>query len=155
MPQAIAKLALVAVGGLGKVSNARERFRKMPPASAPKEEQRAVLRHNLHVMMLAHAQSIDETAVDLQRDNVARTRFDSRRFTGSTLTRDNLWRVRAPTLGIFGALDNLSHPSVYARINPCSSVKPDMRIEVIPDAGHWVQYEAADQVNRLLIDFLR
>jgi pimeloyl-ACP methyl ester carboxylesterase len=127
----------------------------MPPDSAPEEEKRAVLRHNLLVMMLAHPQSIDETTVDIQRDNVARTRFNSRRFTGSTLTRDALWKVRVRTLGIFGALDNLSHPSVYARINPCASVKPDMRIELIPNAGHWVQYEAADAVNRLLLDFFR
>jgi pimeloyl-ACP methyl ester carboxylesterase len=155
MPATIAKLALLAPGGLGRVSTAGERFRKMPPDSAPEEEKRAVLRHNLLVMMLAHPQSIDDTTVDIQRDNVARTRFNSRRFTGSTLTRDALWKVRVPTLGIFGALDNLSHPSVYARINPCASVKPDMRIELIPNAGHWVQYEAADAVNRLLIDFFR
>jgi 2-hydroxy-6-oxonona-2,4-dienedioate hydrolase len=154
-PELVSRLALLAPGGLGKVSNAGERFRKTPPDSAPEDAKREVLRHNLQVMMVAHPESIDEATVDIQRDNVARTRFNSRRFTGSTLTRDNLWKVRAPTLGIFGALDNLSYPSVYARINPCRSIKPDMRIEVIPDTGHWVQYEAADAVNRLLIEFFR
>ena len=155
MPESIEKLALVAPGGLGRVSNARSQFRKMPPDSAPEEEKRAVLRHNLLLMMFAHPQSVDDATIEIQRDNVARTRFDSRRFTGSTLTRDALWRVRTPTIGIFGARDNLSYPSVYARINPCRALKPDIRIEVIPGAGHWVQYEAAGEVDRLLIDFLR
>jgi pimeloyl-ACP methyl ester carboxylesterase len=31
----------------------------------------------------------------------------------------------------------------------------DMRLEVVPRAGHWVQYEAADAVNALLLDFFR
>jgi pimeloyl-ACP methyl ester carboxylesterase len=74
MPATITKLALLAPGGLGRVSNAGERFRKMPPDSAPEDEKRAVLRHNLLVMMLAHPQSIDETTVDIQRDNVAHFR---------------------------------------------------------------------------------
>jgi pimeloyl-ACP methyl ester carboxylesterase len=153
MPQTIEKLALVAPGGLGRVSNARSQFRKMPPDSAPDAEKRDVLRHNLLLMMLAHPQSVDDATIELQRDNVARTRFDSRRFTGSTYTRDALFRLRTPACAIFGALDNLSYPSVYARINPCASLRPEMPITVIPNAGHWVQYEAAPAVNKLLLDF--
>ena len=155
MPQTIEKLVLVAPGGLGRVSNAGSQFRKMPPESAPEAESREVLRHNLMLMMLAHPESLDDATVEIQRRNVARTRFNSRRFTGSTLTRDALWRVRTPAIAIFGAADNLSYPSVYARINPCRALKPDMRIEVIPGAGHWVQYEAAAEVDRLLIEFFR
>jgi 2-hydroxy-6-oxonona-2,4-dienedioate hydrolase len=153
MPQTIRKLALLAPGGLGRVSNAGSQFRKMPPDDAPEADKREVLRHNLLLMMLARPESIDEATLDIQRDNVLRTRFNSRRFTGSTLTREALPNLHTPTLGIFGALDNLSHPSVYARVDPCRSLKPDMRIELIPDTGHWVQYEAADAVNRLLIEF--
>ncbi|MCC7081282.1 MAG: alpha/beta fold hydrolase [Burkholderiales bacterium] len=155
MPQTIRKLALLAPGGLGRVSNAGSQYRKMPPGDAPEADKREVLRHNLALMMLARPESIDEATVDIQRDNVARTRFNSRRFTGSTLTREALPNLRTPTIGIFGALDNLSHPSVYARVDPCRSLKPDMRIELVPDTGHWVQYEAAEAVNRLLIEFFR
>ena len=153
MPQTIEKLALVAPGGLGRVNSAGSRLRRMPPDSASDDSKREVLRHNLLLMMLAHAESADDATVDIQRDNVARTRYDSRVFTGSHLTKESLWQVRAPTLAIFGALDNLSYPSVYARVIPCRSIKPDMRIELIADTGHWVQYEAAERVNRLLLDF--
>ena len=33
---------------------------------------------------------------------------------------------------------------------------PDLRMQVvIPGAGHWIQQERADEVNRLLLEFLR
>jgi pimeloyl-ACP methyl ester carboxylesterase len=30
------------------------------------------------------------------------------------------------------------------------NIQPDARFEVIPEAGHWVQYEAADRFNLIL-----
>lgn len=153
MPDTIRKLALLAPGGLGRVNNVGAALRKMPPASAGEDEKKSVVRHNLRLMMLAHDASIDEQTIAIQRENIARTRYDSRRFTGSTLTKEHLWRVRTRTLAIFGALDNLSYPSVYARVTPLRSTKPDVEIELIPGMGHWIQYEAADVVNRLLIDW--
>lgn len=153
MPGTIRRLALLAPGGLGRVNNAGAALRKMPPASASDEEKKAVVRHNLLLMMLAHAESIDDETIEIQRRNIARTRYDSRRFTGSMLTKEYLWRVRVPTLAIFGALDNLSYPSVYARVTPLRSTKPDVKIELIPNKGHWIQYEAAEEVNRLLLDW--
>jgi epoxide hydrolase 4 len=32
---------------------------------------------------------------------------------------------------------------------------PDVRVERLPEATHWVQNDAPEQVNRLLIEFLR
>ena len=155
MPETIQRLALIAPGGLGRVNAAGSGLRKMPPDSASEEAKREVLRHNLRLMMFAREESIDEAAIDMQRDNVARTRYDSRLFTGSHLTKQYLWQINVPTIAIFGALDNLSHPSVYARVIPCRSIKPDMPIELIANAGHWVQYEAATAVNRILLDFFQ
>jgi pimeloyl-ACP methyl ester carboxylesterase len=34
-------------------------------------------------------------------------------------------------------------------------VAPRVRVHRIPYASHWVQNEAPDEVNRVLIDFLR
>ncbi len=35
------------------------------------------------------------------------------------------------------------------------SFQPEARFEVIAGAGHWVQYEAADQFNPLLAEIVR
>jgi len=32
---------------------------------------------------------------------------------------------------------------------------PDLRVERIPDASHWVQNDVPDRVNRLLIEFFK
>ena len=156
MPDTVRKLALLNPAALGRIAPAREmNLRKMPPDTASESEKRAVLRHNLLQFMLAHEETIDEETIDIQRDNAARTRYDSRQFSFATYTRDALWQIEAPIMTVLGELDNFVRPSIYSRIVPCRSLRPDMRIEVVPNAGHWVQYEAAPAVNRLLLDFFQ
>jgi 2-hydroxy-6-oxonona-2,4-dienedioate hydrolase len=153
MPGKIERLALLAPGGFGRASGRALDLRKMPEMPASEAECREVLRHNLMVLMLAKPETADDATIDIQRDNVTRTRYDSRRFSLDAYTVDALPQITAPALVIYGERDNLAWPSIGARIDPCRSLKPDMRIEVIPEVGHWVQYEAAAEVNRLLIEF--
>ncbi len=156
MPGTIARLALLAPAALGRlVPNRPMDQKRMPGKDAPEEARREVLRHNLLTFMLAHPESIDEETLRIQRENAARTRYDSRRFSFGTHTRDALPYFKCPVMGIFGELDNFAWPSIWAKVVPCRSIKMDMRLEVVPRAGHWVQYEAADAVNALLLDFFR
>jgi len=152
MPDTVERLALLAPGGFGVVPGRRLDLRKVPEGAGD-AEQRSVLRHNLMVMMLARPQSADDATIDIQQANVARTRYDSRRFSLSGYTREALPRIAVPTLLIYGERDNLAWPSIEGRIEICRSLKPDLRVARIPDAGHWVQYEAAEDVNRLLLEF--
>jgi pimeloyl-ACP methyl ester carboxylesterase len=60
-------------------------------------------------------------------------------------------RVRVPTLMIWGAGDQaLGREMAPQSIALCD----DGRLHVIEDASHWVQHDAADRVNALLLDFL-
>jgi len=102
-----------------------------------------------------HDSTITEETIDIQRDNVARQRLNTQPFTGGSLTRAALPKIKVATLGILGARDNLSWPDVSARVDPCRELMPAMHIELIPDAGHWVQYERPEPVNRLLIEFFK
>ena len=106
-------------------------------------------------MMFVHDSTITDDTIDIQRENVARQRFNTQPFTGGSLTRAALPKIKVPTLGIFGARDNLCWPDVSVRVDPCRELMPAMRIELIPDAGHWVQYERPEPVNRLLIEFFK
>jgi epoxide hydrolase 4 len=59
--------------------------------------------------------------------------------------------LRAETLVIWGERD----PALTTRLlHGLQAVAPRVRIQRIPDAGHWVQHEAAATANRALIDFL-
>jgi len=61
-------------------------------------------------------------------------------------------RVLAPTLVIWGEQDPYLSLNLLDRLGQWV---PDLRIQRIPDASHWVQNDVPDQVNRLLIEFLR
>ena len=61
--------------------------------------------------------------------------------------------VRAPTMGVWSSGDiALLEPQMTGS---ASYVDGTWRYERIDDAGHWMQLDAPDQLNRLLVDFLR
>jgi pimeloyl-ACP methyl ester carboxylesterase len=61
--------------------------------------------------------------------------------------------VEAPTMGIWSSDDfALTEPQMT---NSAKHVAGPWRYERIEGVGHWMQLEAADAVNRLLVDFLR
>lgn len=66
--------------------------------------------------------------------------------------RPGLPAVRSPTLGVFGAGD--PYLTEAAMLASESHVTGPWRYERIDDAGHWVPVDAAERLNRLLVDFL-
>ena len=60
-------------------------------------------------------------------------------------------RVSVPTLLIWGTQDNvLGQEMAQPSIDLCDHG----RLELIPEATHWVQHEEPERVNRLLVEFL-
>jgi pimeloyl-ACP methyl ester carboxylesterase len=60
--------------------------------------------------------------------------------------------IRTPTLVIWGERD----PYLGLRLTEgLERWAPNLRLERLADAGHWVQNEAPERVNRLMIDFLK
>jgi epoxide hydrolase 4 len=59
--------------------------------------------------------------------------------------------VGVPTLVIWGENDVALLPSLTRGL---SEWVPQLRVEIVPGAGHWVPYERADVVNSLIRDFL-
>lgn len=60
--------------------------------------------------------------------------------------------VQAPTLVIWGERDRYLVPELTAGLEQWV---PNVRVERLPGASHWVQHDAPQRVNELLIDFLR
>jgi pimeloyl-ACP methyl ester carboxylesterase len=70
------------------------------------------------------------------------------------------WRgqpIRQPSLFIAGSKDGvLRFPAAQAQLDAFPRTLPGLRgSHMIDGPGHWVQQEAADEVNRLLIGFLK
>ena len=65
--------------------------------------------------------------------------------------RDDLSRITAPALLIWGSHDTLIPPSLGPLM--CDQI-PDARLVVIPGAGHVVMFDRADEFNAELLTFL-
>ena len=141
---------IVGSNGLGLVRQPTE-LRRLPEG-ASEAEALAIARHNLAALMIADRGKIDELAVYIQAQNAPRGRVKSRRFSRADTLARALPLINARIDGIWGERDATAYPHLDDRARALRIVQPGARFEVIPGAGHWVQYDAADRFNPLLAD---
>ncbi|MGH7045128.1 MAG: alpha/beta fold hydrolase [Stellaceae bacterium] len=144
---------IVGSNGLGLPRQPTELKRQKPGETI--EELLAIARHNLGVLMIADKDKIDELAVYIQYLNAPRGRVRSRRFSRTDTLLQALPRVTARLDGIWGGRDAGAYPYLDERRRVLDAIQPGLRFEIIPGAGHWVAYEAADQFNPLLAAIVR
>lgn len=142
---------VVGSNGLG-LNRSPTELRRVPQ-EAGEEEEFATHRFNLNQLMIHDPGKIDELALYLQKTNHARARMRSRRFSRSGALVEALPRIAARLDGIWGERDATAYPHLDERARALRGVQPGARFAVVPGAGHWVQYEAADQFNPLLAEF--
>jgi len=142
---------VVGSNGLG-LERSPTPLKRVPPG-ADEAEEFATHRHNLNQLMIADPDKIDELALYLQKTNHARARMRSRRFSRSGALVEALPRVTARLDGIWGERDATAYPHLDERARILRSFQPTARFAVVPGAGHWVQYEAADRFNALIAEF--
>lgn len=118
------------------------------------EARREAHRENLARLMIRDATRIDDTALDIQEFNTQHARLRSRGFASSAMLRDALMLARAPLAGIWGEFDTVAWPDVRARLEVLRGIDPGLLEAVIPGAGHWVAYEAAEEFNAVLLGIL-
>lgn len=150
----LCSLTLVGAGALG-VPRADIRLEREAPGMTGAARD-AVHRSNLARLMIADPARIDDLAVLIQRENVRRARVKSRRFaTGDSLAR--ALRAGAPRrlAAVWGERDAVVGAHLDARLAWFRDARPDARLRVVPEAGHWVAYEAAGAFNAVLLDLLR
>lgn len=112
---------------------------------------REVMRINLERHMLAGP--ADDEAVAIHTQACVRTRFKSKRISLSGGLQAVLATLSYPQWLLWGEHDVTATPQVL--VPELARQLPQARIEVLPDAGHWVQYEAAERINPMLVDWFR
>ena len=118
------------------------------------EARREAHRANVATLMIWDKAKIDPLAVHLQQQNAERARFRSRRIARTSLLRTALEATNVPLAGIWGEYDATAAPYVEERRELLQRLRPGAPFEVIPGAGHWVQYEAPDRFNATLLRML-
>ncbi len=154
-PQDAAQLVLVGAPGMGMTVPDRIPLKGWRHLPTP-EAQEAVHRHNLMALMLHAPEALDEVALQLHAANVQRDRMPRRRLSSTDIVARVLPQLTARVSAIFG-----EHDALYrGRLSELASTMPKLAPrwglwQVVPGAGHWVQYEAAAPFLAALQDVLK
>jgi 2-hydroxy-6-oxonona-2,4-dienedioate hydrolase len=153
MPERIKRIILVGAGGLKATRKPGPKLRKLLPEMSAQtladEAQR-----NLEILMLHDPKNVDGVAIHMQIMNTTRAKTRSRDMGIAGALSNVLPRVRTPLTGIWGEFDSTTYPYIQERIDLFRALQPDFVMNIIPGAGHWVAYEAADAFNAKLIEVL-
>lgn len=148
---AIRRLALVGSGGHGTVR--RMSVEMINWRAAPnRDEERAALLHNLGALMLHDKAAIDPLAFEIHDISCHGTRFRSKDVSQAGGLQAALDTLGGPQLLLWGEYDVTADPRpLVARL---AAGHPERVGVVIDGAGHWAQYERADEFNRVMLRFL-
>lgn len=139
---AVRRLALLGTPGSGTPRRSRtELVRWRETDKAARDD---ALRHNLLAHMMHAESNVDALAFRAYVDAVTATRFRSRSAHSVTLE-EILRPYTGPVLFMYGEHDVTCTPEIAKNSLADPTVSRECR--VIPDGGHWVQFERADEVN--------
>ncbi|MDG2204312.1 MAG: alpha/beta fold hydrolase [Alphaproteobacteria bacterium] len=124
------------------------------PRDLPAAEAAPLYRHNLQKLMVHDPAAADDLALTIQTDNMAKARLRSRGIARTSVLSDSLRDLPCRLNGIFGDKDTTLYPDLSGIRDYVEEIHPGAPIHVIPNAGHWVQFEAWETVNKLLPDVL-
>lgn len=152
LPERVTGVCLLGPGGFPPGAWTRPSLKPIPPGASD-DEQNAIHRRNLELMMVGDPRRIDALAVAMQRRNHSLVRFKSRFLGYRDTLGPSLRATRCPVLCILGDRDPLPQPDAVARAAYLQANAQRLTCRIVPDASHWVAYEQSDIVNRLMIEF--
>ncbi len=116
----------------------------------PGAERDAALRENLARLMIFKPASNDALALALHAENLPRDRMTLRRLSKTDILARTLPLLDCPVYGIWGEQDAL-YRGVQPELTPVLARAPQFKsLVLVPDAGHWVQFESAEAFDRAL-----
>jgi len=150
--QGVARLALLGPAGHGGPRRPRGELRAWRGVAPDSEAWRDVMHHNLRMHMLHEPAAIDAEAIAIHGEACLRTRFHSKAISRAGGLVSALDHYQGSLLLAWGEHDVTLVPEQAEQA--LGSGRPKCAIHSFPGAGHWVQYEAADAVNALLLEWL-
>lgn len=110
-----------------------------------------IMKENLFLQMISAYDRIDAQAIRIHQDACVATRYKSKPIARPGGLAEQLEQYAGPTLLIWGEHDLTCTPEFL--IENLVSERGNRVKELVVDAGHWVQYEKADQINATLIQW--
>ncbi|MFP6805598.1 MAG: alpha/beta hydrolase [Pseudomonadales bacterium] len=138
-------LGPASIGDIPRRGLAQPLIKRTPEMNS--SEVAAANKENLARLMFFDKRNIDEMAVYLQTINTNRSRFNSPQFAKSTLVLDGIGALSIPVKVIYGEYDEPAQPDVAGKKALFLDVNKNVEFDLIPDAGHWLQYEQYNLFN--------
>ena len=150
----VGRLALLGPAGHGQQRRPRSGLRNWHEAADAGDATALAdaMRHNLAAHMLHDAATIDALALRIHTEACLRTRFHSRRIALAGGLWDVLDRQHAQLFMAWGEHDVTATPADAVRV--FAERQPGGFTHIVPGVGHWLQYEAPEVVNRLLLAWM-
>ncbi|MDG2187194.1 MAG: alpha/beta hydrolase [Hyphomicrobiales bacterium] len=111
------------------------------------EELNAAQRHNLSVMMIHKQEKIDEMAINLQTLNTRGTKVRSLEIVASHDLPNRILNISQPIDIIWGEFDVTLIKGIDDAQSRMKELIPDVKFHIIPNSGHWIQFEEYDKFN--------
>ena len=147
-PELVNRLHLVGVAGLGLT---RPRlFLKSVSETMDAAGREAVIRHNMEALMVLHPATLDDTALSMHAANLRRDRLRRRRISRTPVMIALQTRWQCPVHAIWGEGDILIRNDA-GRLREALGGCDLRELSLVPDAGHWVQYERAGAFHSVLL----
>lgn len=145
--EAWAMLGSPVLGGRSEVGPRMRTWRGMPMP----EHRAAAHANNVGVLMLTGPDSVTDEAVAIQMAHAEKARGLHRGLFAKLDVPAELGAWEGRLTVVYGARDAIAEHHLDERRDTVAAVQPHAQFHVIPEAGHWVQYMAADAVNDILL----
>jgi 2-hydroxy-6-oxonona-2,4-dienedioate hydrolase len=153
MGDRIACFLMIGAAGLGLPRPSRVNLQRVEPGMSPAEIA-AIQRANLVELMFGDASRVDELAVYLQNENTRRSRVDSRPIAFTDTLIHTLPRATAKLGAMWGEKDITCVPFIEQKLGVLRGIQPGVFCDIVPDAGHWVQWEQQAEFETRLRRFI-
>lgn len=150
----IRSLTLIGVPILGLTGTGPANDLVEIPPGMPAAEAAPLYRRNLQNLMFGDPAAADDLAVAIQADNMAKARLRSRGIARSRVLADSLKGLPCPLTCILGEKDATLDPDLETNRAYIAEILPEAGFYVVPGAGHWVQFEAAEVVNERILELM-
>jgi len=124
--------------------------------AATEAERDEAIRHNLLEIMLHDPARLDDFAMRLQKDNLARQRLSPITLSGHRALCDMLAELppKVKLAGINGDNDFIIRGRLEKQAEAYKRFRPDAEFRIIPTGSHWLMYDAAEEYNQALLEIL-
>jgi 2-hydroxy-6-oxonona-2,4-dienedioate hydrolase len=152
-PSRVKRLVLVGAPGLSAARTTKlplKEWLRLPDGP----EREAAFRANLRMLMVARDESVDELSLTLYAEALRQDRLTKRRLAATDILLKTMPDIRCPVWSMWGAEDALYRGRFDVAEHGMRQARDLRSYDLLAHAGHWAQYEAADEFDALLASAL-